>query len=77
MDMTYEQWRQVRKQIQRQMSVSGWALLIYYGIVNVSVMVFLFAQVMGKLIQGLIFEDYGSITDAVMQAAERDRKAHV
>lgn len=70
MDMTYEQWRQVRKQIQRQMSVSGWALLIYYGIVNVSVMVFLFAQVMGKLIQGLIFEDYGSITDAVMQAAE-------
>ena len=61
MDMTYEQWRQVRKQIQRQMSVSGWALLIYYGIVNVSVMVFLFAQVMGKLIQGLIFEDYGSI----------------
>ena len=70
MDMTYEQWRQVRKQIQRQMSVSGWAVLIYYGIVNVSVMAFLFVEVLGKLFQGLISEDYGSITDAVMQAAE-------
>lgn len=70
MDMTYEQWRHVRKQIQRQMSVSGWAVLIYYGIVTVSVLGFLFAEVLGKLFQGLISEDYASIENAVMQSAE-------
>ena len=70
MDMTYEQWRQVKKQIQRQMSASGWALLIYYGIVNVSVMGFLFIDVVGKLFQSPLSGDYGSIVNAVMQSAE-------
>jgi len=70
MDMTYEQWRQARKDIKRYMSVPGWALLIYYGIMNVSVIGFLFVDVLAKLFRGILSGDYASIENAVMQSAE-------
>lgn len=70
MDMTNEQWRQVRKHIKRHMSTSGWALLIYYGIMNVSVIGFMLAEVLAKLFQGVVSGDHASIENAVMQSAE-------
>ena len=69
MDMTYEQWRYVRKQIQRHMSVSGWALLIYYGIMNVSVLGFQFVQVLAGVFRGMLSND-SSIENIIRLSAE-------
>lgn len=70
MDMTYEQWRQAKKEIKRYMSVSGWVLLIYYGIMNVSVIGLMLVQVLAGLLQGVISGDYASVENAVTQSAE-------
>ena len=69
MDMTYDQWRQIRKQIQRYMSTSGWALLIYYGIMNISVLGFYFVQVLYGIFRGMLSDD-SSIENIVLLSAE-------
>lgn len=70
MEMTYEEWKAAKKDIRRRMSVPGWVLLIYYGIMNVAVMGWMFVEVIIQLIQGMISDDYGAIENAVMQSAE-------
>ena len=68
--MTYEEWKVARKGVKRYMSVPGWALLIYYFILNASVIGFMVVEVTGKLLQGIIAGDYLSIENAVTQAFE-------
>lgn len=68
--MTYEEWKVARKGVKRYMSVPGWALLIYYFILNASVIGFMLVEVTGKLLQGIIAGDYFSIENAVTQAFE-------
>ena len=68
--MTYEEWKVARKGVKRYMSVPGWALLIYYFILNASVIGFMVVEVTGKLLQGIIAGDYSSIENAVTQAFE-------
>ncbi|MBO4937833.1 MAG: CPBP family intramembrane metalloprotease [Oscillospiraceae bacterium] len=68
MEMTYERWR--RKELRRRFSAVGWMLLIYYGIMNVSVFFAVFVEsiirMMGKLSAGSMDE----IINVTMEAAE-------
>lgn len=68
--MTYEEWKEARKGVKRYMSVSGWALLIYYFLMNVCVIGFMIVETVAKLLQNVISGDQMSIEDAVMQASE-------
>ena len=70
MEMTREEWKQARKGIKRRMSTSGWALLIYFFIMNVSVFATLFVGIMVSMIGGMLSGDFASVENAVMQAAE-------
>lgn len=51
------------------MSASGWALLINFGIMNACVIGVMLIEILKKLFQGIIPDDYGSITAAVSQAS--------
>ena len=42
----YEQLR--LKELRHAYSVQGWALLIYYGIMNVAVMIFMFVEIFAQ-----------------------------
>lgn len=70
MELTYEQWKVARKDIKRRMSVSGWALLIYYGIMNVAVIGWMMVETLLNLFSGAISGDFSSIEEAVTQSAE-------
>lgn len=70
MEMTYEEWKEARKGIKRHFSTTGWALLIYYAIMNVSVIGFMVVDVVAGLIQGVISGDSTAIESAVMESAE-------
>ena len=68
--MTHEEWKEARQGVKRYMSVPGWALLIYYFIMNASVIGFMVMNVVIRLLQGVIDGDSVSIENAVMQASE-------
>ena len=70
MELTYEQWKIARKDIKRRMSTTGWALLIYYGIMNVAVIGWMVAETVISLLQGAISGDFDAIERSVMQSAE-------
>ena len=70
MEMTYEEWKMARKGIKRHLSTTGWTVLIYYGIVNLSVMGFMVVDVFAQLLQGASTNDPASIENVLTQAAE-------
>ena len=70
MELTYEQWKQARKEVKRRMSVSGWSVLIYNLIVTVCTIGIMTVEVISKLTKGLISGDFVSIEKAVYQSAE-------
>ena len=70
MEMTYEQWKEARKGIKRYLSTSGWALLIYYAIMNVAVMGWIFVEIIVKLMNGVFSGGFAGIESAVMQSTE-------
>jgi len=70
MEMTYEEWNEARKGVKRYFSTTGWALLIYYAIMNVAVIGFMIVEILAELIQGAISGDFAAIEHAVMESAE-------
>ena len=70
MELTYEQWKIARKDIKRRMSTTGWALLIYYGIMNVAVIGWMVAETVISLLQGAISGDFDAIEISLMRTAE-------
>lgn len=70
MEMTYEQWKEAKKGIRRRLSTPGWALLIYYAIMNVAVIGYMLVETFAMLFQGMITDDPAAIENAVTQSAE-------
>ena len=68
--MTYEEWKEARKGVKRYMSKPGWALLIYYFIMNASVIGFMIMDVVVQLLRGTVAGDDVSIENAMLQASE-------
>lgn len=68
--MTYEEWKEARKGVKRYMSKPGWALLIYYFIMNASVIGFMIMDVVVQLLRGAVAGDDVSIENAMLQASE-------
>lgn len=70
MELTFEEWKAARKDIKRRMSTSGWALLIYYAIMNVAVIGYMVVDMISAMITGLTTNDQAAIERAVMESAE-------
>lgn len=70
MEMTYEEWNEARKGVKRYFSTTGWALLIYYAIMNVSVIGFMVIEIVVELMQEVVSGDFAAIESAVMDSAE-------
>ena len=65
MEMTWDEWKVLRKDLRRRFSSTGWILLVYYGIMNVAVGVAVFVESMVKMMVEL---SSGNI-DAMMEVA--------
>lgn len=70
MELTYEEWKEARKGVKRYLSVPGWALLIYFAIMNVSVMGWMVAEMLLSLIRSAFSGDFGAIESVLMQSAQ-------
>ena len=70
MEMTFEQWKAAKKDMRRRLSVPGWALLIYYAIMNVAVMGWVILEAIFRLIQNLAAHSYRDIESAIMASSE-------
>ena len=68
--MTQEEWKEARKGVKRYMSKTGWALLVYYFVLNASVLGFVFAQVIFRLARGVVQGNESAIEHAVMLSME-------
>lgn len=57
MEMTWEQWKAMKKELRRRFSGTGWTLLIYYIILNVAVVLWMFVEMtwtmIGQLSSGM------------------------
>lgn len=70
MELSHEEWKRTQMGIKRYLGTSGWTVLIYYFIVNVSVVGLMLVEIFTGLFQGLISGDYASIVSAVTEASE-------
>ena len=70
MEMTWEEWKAMKKDLRRHLGVTGWALAIYYIILNVSVFVWMFAEMLIKSMQQLVAGDLASLEQMVYDASE-------
>lgn len=69
MEMTYEQWRLMKKDLRRRFSVVGWILLIYYAIMNAAVYVAAFTESIIRVMVNLAAGDLEHMADGLESAA--------
>lgn len=70
MELTYEQYRLMKKDLRRRFSVVGWILLLYYGIMNVSVMFSMYAEMILSMISALSSGNMDTFMNVAGSAAE-------
>ena len=70
MDLTWEEWKAMRKSLRRQLGKPCWALLIYYIIMNVSVFFWIFLQTIISSVRHAITGDYEAMIHGAAAAAE-------
>ena len=70
MEMTYEQLKLMKKDLRRKFSVTGWTLLIYYGIMNICVFFAAFFEILSSMFEALGRNDYQGASDAINASLE-------
>ena len=70
MEMTWQQWKAMKKDLRRRFSGTGWTLLIYYLILNVAVVLWMFAEMTWKMIGQFSSGMPENTEQLVMEAAE-------
>ena len=60
--------RDICRRLRHKFSANGWALLIYYFIMNASVIGFMIMDVVVQLLRGAVAGDDVSIENAMLQA---------
>lgn len=69
MELTYEQWRQIKKDLRGRFSTVGWILLIYYAIMNVSVSFCALVEMFIKMMLQLPSGNLDDLLDIAMESA--------
>ena len=70
MELTWEEWKAMKKQLRRKLGMPGWTLLIYYGMMNISVFLWTAAETLLRAWKQLIFGDFAAIEDALLRSTE-------
>ena len=70
MELTWEEWKAMKKQLRRRMGVPGWTLLIYYGMMNISVFLWILAETLIGSMGSLLAGDFAGMENALIRAAE-------
>ena len=70
MEMTWEEWKAMKKGLRRHLGVTGWALVVYYIILNASVFVWTFAEGLAKSMVYILSGDMAAIENAIIDASQ-------
>ena len=70
MEMTWEEWKAMKKGLRRHLGVTGWTLVIYYIILNVSVFLWVFAESLLKSMRYILSGDMRAMEQALSEASE-------
>ena len=68
--MTWEEWKAMKKGLRRHLGVTGWTLVIYYIILNVSVFLWVFAESLLKSMRYILSGDMLAMEQALYEASE-------
>ena len=68
MEMTWDEWKLMRKDLRRRFGQTGWILLVYYAIMNAAVGIAVFVEAMVKMMVQFSSGNY-DIMEVVMDAA--------
>ena len=70
MELTWEVWKAMKKGLRRRLGVPGWTLVVYYGILNISVFLWMMAEMVARVWDRLLFGDFEAIEEVLYQASE-------
>ena len=69
MEMTWDEWKVLRKDLRRKFGRTGWTLLIYYAIMNAAVGAAVFVEAMVKMMVQISAGNFDTMMDTAMDAA--------
>ena len=69
MEMTWAQWKAMKKDLRRRFSGTGWTLLVYYLILNASVFLWMIVEILWKMLLQLGRRDFDQMEQIVNNAA--------
>ena len=70
MEMTWEQWKAMKKELRRRFSGTGWTLLIYYIILNVAVIFWMFFETIFTMLQQFPVMEPADLEQIAMEASQ-------
>jgi len=70
MELTWEEWKAMKKTLRRRLSMPGWTLLVYYIIMNVAVFLWVFGESLIRMSGYIISGDLGAVEQAILAASE-------
>jgi len=70
MEMTWQQWKAMKKELRRRFSPTGWTLLVYYVIMNVAVIAWMVAEMILSMIRIFPTGSPDDLEQIAMGAAE-------
>lgn len=70
MEMTWQQWKAMKKALRRNFSTTGWILVIYYLIMNAAVFVCVFMESIIAMMTHLSRGDFDGFLDAAMSTQD-------
>lgn len=70
MELTWEEWKAMKRQLRRRLGVPSWTLLVYYGMMNVSVFLWTVLEAFVRAWDQLLYNDFTALERALHQAME-------
>ena len=70
MEMTWEEWRAMKRVLRRNLGSTGWTLLIYYILLNVVVFLWIMGATMARIVENLFTGNFAAIEQAIISASE-------
>ena len=70
MELTWEQWNKMRKDLRRYLGATGWILIVYYLIMNVAVIAWMVFETIFAMTGSILQGDVEAVEQAAYKAAE-------
>lgn len=70
MELSWEEWKAMKKGLRRKLGVTGWTLLVYYVIVNAAVFAWVFMETLIGSLKHILSGDFLALEQAANSAAE-------